>query len=264
MGAGKGGGGGQRRLAESPVESRGPAPSSLLAGVCKLVGRYSELAADFDVAMGELSKASSAITALREQTGEKVKEAQDTAKKERAALVQTALSSLDHLRFHLVSTLTGLRDASRPNLAAKPKESITWQPTQRRDARWGTAHMDGEGDHLVLRLEMPAYQPKLAAFAANVQSIARPPHRSPRGRGGELAGSEPIWQSSALPKPPGRASRLPVSLASRGGPLPSLANQAAILMHQKELRGTHSRALPLEPIPDGLAMGMGLGRFPRA
>lgn len=117
------------------------------------------------------------VEQAQEVTVTAVREAHAEAKKERTALVSSALRSLESLRTHLIFSLCGLREA-----AAEPTEQneYAFQPWQK---RWGVQTSDGRFDQLVLRLKLP-------------------PASSPRNRGGPrgIMGRSPRAQRLSTPE----------------------------------------------------------------
>ena len=103
--------------------------TDLIRNVERLIGRMNELEDALGAMKQELETASNAMRGLKDQmervdevVGIRVQEVQDAARRERQTLVTTALSSIGHLRSHLIYALSGLREVNAsPTNAAESR-----------------------------------------------------------------------------------------------------------------------------------------------
>ena len=158
-------------------------------------------------------------------------EAQEIAKKERAQLVSTALSSLSHLRAHLTKAIGGLRERAVGGEHATldggggDSEQMVWSD----ESRCWHLISEGEIDQLVLRIPVPPVrtQPHSPRLLRGPALAHTPQGRPSSGLSGRSAGGE---HSSGRARLPPRlrpmSARSPASEGSVGSPVRLEASRA--------------------------------------
>ena len=233
----------------------------LTPAVDTMLKRFLKLKLDLDSMEATLASNVEALEALQGKLNDadsngdtKIIAVQEMAKKERAQLVSTALESLRHLRTHLVSALSGLREvitaptspgAHGRMLSTKHGDRLVWAP---HDRSW---HIESEGqrDQLVMRLEFP---PTMVGVRAPVGAS-----RSPRIIKG-------LTYETHEPAPPRfTASRLPSPRAVSRAQHHDVRSQTA---SGTTRRGAGAGTLPdlddrVAPEPLGQQGGLEMQRF---